>query len=157
MPCGSLSYFFGVSPARISTQRTLLPASQKTATPAALRAIILCLGNLNGGGAMGAGERISDLDARFGITGLARVTPGNGGLPRVAVTGAGAAGEMYLLGAEVTSWKPRGHDEVLFISAASKWEDGRAIRGGVPICFPWFGNKAGDPKAPAHGFVRATP
>lgn len=106
---------------------------------------------------MGAAETIAELDARFGIAGLARVTPGKGGLPRVAITAPGATGEMYLLGAEVTSWKPRGQDEVLFVSAASKWEDGRAIRGGVPICFPWFGNKAGDPKAPAHGFVRAKP
>ena len=33
---------------------------------------------------------------------------------------------------------------------------GRAIRGGVPISFPWFAAKADDPKAPAHGFVRTT-
>ncbi len=106
---------------------------------------------------MGAGETVAELDSRFGIAGTARVTPGKGGLPRIAVTAAAAAGEMYLLGAEVTSWRPRGQEEVLFVSAASKWEDGRAIRGGVPICFPWFGNKADDPKAPAHGFVRARP
>ncbi len=43
---------------------------------------------------------------------------------------------------------------MLFISAKSRWEDGRAIRGGVPISFPWFAGKADDPKAPAHGFVR---
>jgi glucose-6-phosphate 1-epimerase len=85
------------------------------------------------------------------------LTPGNGGLPKVAVNAGAAAGEMYLLGAEVTSWKPQGAQEVLFVSASSKWADGRAIRGGVPVCFPWFGNKADDPKAPAHGFVRAKP
>jgi len=104
---------------------------------------------------MGANEMIAALDAKFGITGLARVTAGNGGLPRVSVEGAECAGEIYLLGATVTSWKPRGGEEVLFVSGKSKWEDGKAIRGGVPICCPWFGNKAGDAKAPAHGFVRA--
>lgn len=61
---------------------------------------------------------------------------------------------MYLHGAHVTSWKPAGREEVLFLSSKSRWEDGYAIRGGVPICFPWFGDKANDPKAPAHGFVR---
>ena len=61
---------------------------------------------------------------------------------------------MYLHGAHATSWKPRGTDEVLFVSSKSQWQDGRAIRGGVPICFPWFANRAGDPTAPAHGFVR---
>jgi glucose-6-phosphate 1-epimerase len=43
---------------------------------------------------------------------------------------------------------------VLFVSSRSHWEDGRAIRGGVPVCFPWFGDKADDPNAPAHGFAR---
>jgi glucose-6-phosphate 1-epimerase len=61
---------------------------------------------------------------------------------------------MYLHGAHVTSWKPPDGEEVLFLSSQSRWEDGRAIRGGVPICFPWFGGKADDPTAPAHGFVR---
>ena len=40
------------------------------------------------------------------------------------------------------------------MSDQSQWEPGRAIRGGIPICFPWFRNKADDPKAPSHGFVR---
>ena len=106
---------------------------------------------------MSADESIRELDAKFGIAGTARVNAGNGGLPRVVVTGKECAGEMYLLGATVTSWKPRGSNEVLFVSAASRWENGKAIRGGVPICCPWFGNKAGDPKAPAHGLVRAKP
>ncbi len=79
---------------------------------------------------------------------------GNGGLPKVRITTAKARGEIYLHGAHVTSWQPSGKDEVLFLSSQTRWEDGRAIRGGVPICFPWFGNKADDPKAPAHGFVR---
>jgi glucose-6-phosphate 1-epimerase len=97
---------------------------------------------------------IADLDRRFGIPGIASVVEGNGGLPKVRITSPQATGEMYLHGAHVTSWKPTGADEVLFVSTQSRWEDGHAIRGGVPVCFPWFGNKEGDPKAPAHGFVR---
>lgn len=79
---------------------------------------------------------------------------GNGGLPKVVVTAASCSGEMYLHGGHVTSWIPRGESEVLYLSPNSLWQDGRAIRGGVPVCFPWFGDKADDPKAPAHGFVR---
>jgi glucose-6-phosphate 1-epimerase len=79
---------------------------------------------------------------------------GNGGLAKVAIATSEAAGEMYLHGAQVTSWRPRGAEEVLFVSSQSRWEEGRAIRGGVPVCFPWFGNKVDDPSAPAHGFVR---
>jgi glucose-6-phosphate 1-epimerase len=95
-----------------------------------------------------------DLDRQFGIPGIASVVEGSGGLPKVRITSSQATGEMYLHGGHVTSWKPTGADEVIFVSSQSRWEDGHAIRGGVPICFPWFGNKEDDPKAPAHGFVR---
>jgi glucose-6-phosphate 1-epimerase len=91
---------------------------------------------------------------RFEIPGIAEVVEGNGGLPKVRITCPEAVGEMYLHGAHVTSWKPAGGEEVFFVSSQSLWEHGRAIRGGVPVCFPWFGGKADDPTAPAHGFVR---
>jgi glucose-6-phosphate 1-epimerase len=97
---------------------------------------------------------IAELDRRFGIPGIARVVAGNGGLAKVAINSPQTVGEMYLHGAHVTSWKPHIADEVLFVSTKSRWEDGRPIRGGVPICFPWFADRAGDPKTPAHGFVR---
>src|SRR5262249_16993774 len=86
--------------------------------------------------------------------GVAKICEGNGSLPRIQITGSYAEGEMYLHGAQVTSWKPAGNDQVLFLSTKSRWQEGQAIRGGIPICFPWFRAKADDPKAPAHGFVR---
>ena len=95
-----------------------------------------------------------ELERRFRIPGVASVCEGNGGLPRIRITGSQAEGEIYLLGAQVTSWKPAGSDEVLFLSTKSRWQEGHAIRGGIPICFPWFRAKADDPKAPAHGFAR---
>lgn len=97
---------------------------------------------------------IADLNSRFQIRGAATVVEGNGGLPKIQITTPNALGEIYLHGAHVTSWKPAGEEEVLFLSPHSLYEDGKAIRGGVPICFPWFGAKADDRKAPAHGFVR---
>jgi glucose-6-phosphate 1-epimerase len=97
---------------------------------------------------------VAELDRRFGIPGVARVCEGNGGMPRVLITSSLGEGEMYLQGAQVTSWKPAKADEVLFLSTKSRWEEGQAIRGGIPICFPWFRAKTNDPQAPAHGFVR---
>jgi glucose-6-phosphate 1-epimerase len=99
---------------------------------------------------------MEELNGRFGISGLVRVEQGNCGLPRLRISTASGAGEIYLHGAQVTSWRPVGGDEMIFLSERSHWEDGKAIRGGVPICFPWFRGKADDPKAPAHGFVRTT-
>jgi len=96
----------------------------------------------------------AELDRRFGIPGVAQVCEGNGGLPRVQISGSFGHGEMYLQGAQVTSWKPASSDEVLFVSTQSRWEEGQAIRGGIPICFPWFRANVNDQHAPAHGFVR---
>jgi glucose-6-phosphate 1-epimerase len=87
--------------------------------------------------------------------------PGQNNLPKLQIATPAAQAEIYLHGAQITSWKPAGHEEVLFLSRQSRFEDGKAIRGGIPICFPWFRDlpraKADNPKAPAHGFVRTKP
>jgi glucose-6-phosphate 1-epimerase len=95
-----------------------------------------------------------ELDRRFGMAGLAEVLADEAGLPTVRVTAPQCSGEIHLHGAQVTSWKPAGAEEVIFLSRHARWAEGKAIRGGIPICFPWFRAKAGDPHAPAHGFVR---
>jgi glucose-6-phosphate 1-epimerase len=103
---------------------------------------------------MNAILHLKELDRRFGIPGIARVCEGRGGLARVEIDTPLAHGEIYLHGAHVTSWRPAGSEEVLFLSSKSRWEEGQAIRGGIPVCFPWFRGRADDPNAPAHGFVR---
>ncbi|HEY6489508.1 MAG: D-hexose-6-phosphate mutarotase [Terracidiphilus sp.] len=99
-------------------------------------------------------SHIDDLNLRFGIAGVAQVVAGRGAFPKIRLTTSAASAEIYLHGAQVTSWIPAGSDEVIFLSEHSHWQEGRATRGGVPVCFPWFRAKAGDPTAPAHGFVR---
>jgi glucose-6-phosphate 1-epimerase len=94
------------------------------------------------------------LNRQFGIPGSLEVVAGNGGLAKVVIATAVCRAEMYLHGAQVTAWKPAGAEEAIFLSEQSHWQEGRAIRGGIPICFPWFRAKADDAKAPAHGFVR---
>ena len=84
------------------------------------------------------------------------LAPGVGGLPIVRVTGRAGSAEVYLHGAHVASWVPAGGAPVLWMSAASRFTPGTAIRGGIPICFPWFGPNAADATAPAHGFARVT-
>ena len=97
---------------------------------------------------------IEALNQQFAIHGLARCVAGKGNLPKIEITALGSSAEIYLHGAHVTSWRPAGAEDVIFLSEHSRWEDGKAIRGGVPVCFPWFRAKADDPKAPAHGFAR---
>jgi glucose-6-phosphate 1-epimerase len=98
--------------------------------------------------------KIAGLNQRFAIPDVAQIVAGRGGLPRIEIETAAALAEIYLQGAQVTGWRPAGTSEVLFVSEKSHWEAGRAIRGGIPVCFPWFRAKRDNPKAPTHGFVR---
>lgn len=83
-----------------------------------------------------------------------RLETGRGGLPVLRVAGPSARAEIYLHGAQVTGWTPAGRDRVLWLSSASWFAGDAAIRGGVPICFPWFGARVGHPESPSHGFAR---
>lgn len=80
---------------------------------------------------------------------------GAGGLDVVRIGGPDATAEVYLHGAHVTAWAPTGGPGVLWMSDASRFTPGSPIRGGVPICFPWFGAHATDASAPPHGFARS--
>jgi glucose-6-phosphate 1-epimerase len=80
---------------------------------------------------------------------------GRGGLSRLSIDTRACSAELYLHGAHLCRWQPRSQPHpVLWMSGASRFETGAPIRGGVPICFPWFGPKAGDPSAPVHGVAR---
>jgi glucose-6-phosphate 1-epimerase len=87
----------------------------------------------------------------------ARIEQGSGNLDRLVLEADDGEAHVYLHGAHVTHFQPRGARPVLFLSGRSHFEagtPGKAIRGGVPLCFPWFGDRAGDAGAPAHGFAR---
>jgi len=101
---------------------------------------------------------IEQLNEEFGIPEAVVFEEGPGGLERVQVRSAdGAEATIYLLGAHVAHWRPAGAEPVLWVSEHSAYAVGRAIRGGVPVCHPWFGNQADDPGAMLHGFVRIIP
>ena len=95
-------------------------------------------------------------DSEHSIPGIIDFVPGNGDLTKAIVTTKFATGEMYLYGAHVTHFQPVDQPPVLFLSGSSRFQAGKAIRGGVPICFPWFGPLEGRDTAPAHGFARTS-
>lgn len=76
------------------------------------------------------------------------------GYPILVVEHAAASGRIALNGAHVMDWIPEGHDPVLYMSADAVLETGKPIRGGIPVCWPWFGPNPSDANKPAHGFVR---
>jgi D-hexose-6-phosphate mutarotase len=91
---------------------------------------------------------------QFVIPNHVQIILGNGGLPKVVVTAKFSTAEIYLHGAHVTAFQKNGEPPLLFLSRKSIFVPDKAIRGGVPICFPWFGGpRDGDV---AHGFARTT-
>jgi glucose-6-phosphate 1-epimerase len=97
---------------------------------------------------------LESLNARFGVPSIARFEAGESGLPCLHVTAPAAEARIYLHGAHVTHYRPAGEAPMLFLSSRSRFTPGTAIRGGVPIVFPWFGPHVGHPRAPDHGFAR---
>jgi D-hexose-6-phosphate mutarotase len=83
-----------------------------------------------------------------------RLEERQGKLRRLTIQSAKADAEIYLHGAHVTHFQPRGQKPVLFMSGKSWFEPGKPIRGGVPICFPWFGARQDGQQGPAHGIAR---
>jgi glucose-6-phosphate 1-epimerase len=96
---------------------------------------------------------ITALNENFGIPGVLLFEP-HGELTRAVITTPAASATVYLEGAHVATWQPTGRQPVLFMSAASSFKKGKAIRGGIPVIFPWFGDRHDGHPGPAHGFAR---
>jgi glucose-6-phosphate 1-epimerase len=99
-------------------------------------------------------DPLQDLNDRHALPGKLRFQFGNGGLPLAAITTPAATAQVYLHGAHVTHYQPAGQAPLLFLSENSFFDDSKPIRGGIPICLPWFSNLASDPAAPSHGTAR---
>ena len=65
-----------------------------------------------------------------------------------------ADAEVCLYGGHITNFKPHKTMEILWMSPESNFQEGIPIRGGIPVCFPWFGPHKTDPSMPQHGFAR---
>jgi glucose-6-phosphate 1-epimerase len=74
-----------------------------------------------------------------------------GGLAKIVVTSKSSTAEIYPHGAHITHFQKNGEPPLLFLSRKSLFQPDKAIRGGVPICFPWFGAREG---VVMHGVAR---
>ena len=95
-----------------------------------------------------------ELNDRFGIEGEIGFAELEGELPFAVISNKYAEADICLYGAHITGFRPRGQVDVLWMSPLSSFEEGKAIRGGIPVCFPWFGPHASDSSLPQHGFAR---
>jgi glucose-6-phosphate 1-epimerase len=101
------------------------------------------------------------LTDHFAIPGALTFSENENGLIRANITTPACTAELYLQGAHLTHWQPTGQEPVLFLSERSFFTPGKAIRGGVPIIWPWFGARTAtseNPRTdgPSHGFARTS-
>lgn len=99
----------------------------------------------------------SALNARYGIPEQLSFKELPDGFVVAEVTNAHATASIALQGAHLMTWIPQGGLPVIWLSSAAKFAPGKSIRGGVPICWPWFGPHPTEAKFPGHGFARTVP
>jgi glucose-6-phosphate 1-epimerase len=97
---------------------------------------------------------ITQLNAHFGIPGVLAFHSTPSGLIYAGVTTGHATATVYLQGAHVAAWQPKGQQPAIFVSRKSDFAPGKPIRGGVPIAFPWFAARHDGKPGPSHGFAR---
>ncbi len=95
-----------------------------------------------------------EINQRFAIPDHVRFVEGEGGLAMAEIANAHATARIALQGAHLVTWQPRGQEPVIWVSKFAKFAPGKSIRGGVPICWPWFGPHATESGWPGHGFAR---
>jgi glucose-6-phosphate 1-epimerase len=102
-------------------------------------------------------SQAQDLNRQFGIAGRLQFEDMAEGFTVARVTAAFGEATVALQGAHVMTYKPKGQKPLIWLSRLAKFAPGKSIRGGVPVCWPWFGPHASDPQFPGHGFARTVP
>lgn len=74
--------------------------------------------------------------------------------PILEINHSSCRARVALHGAHVMEWTPAGQEPVLYLSPRTFLESGKPIRGGIPLCWPWFGPHADDSTKPMHGLAR---
>lgn len=97
---------------------------------------------------------IAQLNAAHGIAQSVEFIEGSGGLTMIRVDTPKAKALISTHAGQVLSFQPTGEEDLLFLSEKAYYQDGKAIKGGTPICWPWFGPDPEGKGRPGHGFVR---
>lgn len=101
---------------------------------------------------------IASLNRKFGIGNELGFKKIAAGIRSIEVDTTLATASISLMGGQVLTWHPKSQQEpVLWVSKLAQYVPGKAIRGGVPICWPWFGAHPADSHLPGHGFARVCP
>lgn len=93
---------------------------------------------------------MSDIDLPEGIVVTGNQTSG----PILQIETPTCHARLSLRGGQVLAWQPTTNEPVLWLSDGALFEPDKAIRGGIPVCWPWFADHPNEPNKPLHGFAR---
>jgi glucose-6-phosphate 1-epimerase len=79
------------------------------------------------------------------------------GFEYIEIENKSATAKIALQGGHLFHYQQQGRKPLLWVSKNSSFETAKAIRGGIPICWPWFGKHSTDSTLPQHGFARISP
>ncbi|GAV20392.1 glucose-6-phosphate 1-epimerase [Mariprofundus micogutta] len=96
----------------------------------------------------------STLNDDFGENGHLAFRDAGEGFIVIDIDNCHCTATIALQGAHLMRWNPKGEEPVIWMSPAATLAEGKSIRGGVPICWPWFGAHATEADFSAHGFAR---
>jgi D-hexose-6-phosphate mutarotase len=98
------------------------------------------------------------LNTLFGIDAHLSFAEDISGLIVAKISNAQATASLCLQGAHLMTWQPSSQSlPVVWLSRDAKLAAGKSIRGGVPVCWPWFGSHSSEPGFPGHGYARTVP
>ena len=103
---------------------------------------------------MNAPSIIDVLNSQFGINGRLQFELGEGELPLAKITTDYASATLSIYAGHVLSFVPNGSHDLLWVSQQAVFQPGKAIRGGIPVIWPWFGPHPTDSTKSSHGFAR---
>jgi glucose-6-phosphate 1-epimerase len=75
------------------------------------------------------------------------------GIPALLAEAADGRAAISLFGGQVLSYAPAGFDDLLWVSPTTS-RPPKAIRGGIPVCWPWFAKQGVAAESPQHGVAR---
>ena len=99
---------------------------------------------------------LDQLNESYGIAEQLRFISGSGDMPIADIHNELGQAQIALQGAHVLGYQAKGQEPIIWMSNEATYAPGKSLRGGVPVCWPWFGPHASDSSLPGHGPARTS-
>jgi len=100
-------------------------------------------------------QNLVELNKQFSLSDQLYFEQGEEGFVMINISNQYADARISSYGGQVVSYLAKDQlEDLLFLSDKTVYQHGKAIRGGIPVCWPWFGDDTSGFGRPSHGFAR---